>query len=105
MKAIFTISTCILLLIAGLAWIGGGQRPTPLKFVIPANWPPPRYDFTGNPLTQEGFLLGRKLFYDMRLSKDSTVSCASCHQQFAAFSTYEHSLSHGVNSSLTTRNA
>jgi cytochrome c peroxidase len=32
-----------------------------------------------NPLTIEGIALGRRLFYDTRLSADSTMSCASCH--------------------------
>lgn len=32
-----------------------------------------------NPLTQEGILLGRHLFYDPILSVDSTISCSSCH--------------------------
>lgn len=49
--------------------------------------------------------MGKKLFYDGRLSKDGLTSCASCHQHFAAFSTFEHDLSHGVNNSFTTRNA
>lgn len=38
-----------------------------------------------NPLTIEGIELGRMLFYDTRLSRDSTVSCATCHQQEKAF--------------------
>lgn len=33
-----------------------------------------------NPLTDEGIELGRRLFYDPILSKDSTISCSSCHQ-------------------------
>lgn len=41
---------------------------------------------TDNPLTIEGVKLGRELFYDPILSKDFTVSCASCHQQKFAFS-------------------
>lgn len=72
---------------------------------MPKNWPQPVYDFTQNPLTQEGIGLGKKLFYDAGLSKDSSTSCASCHQQFAAFATYDHNLSHGINNALTTRNA
>jgi cytochrome c peroxidase len=95
----------IIITISGLLFVLFATTPTPLPFVVPPNWPKPKYDFTRNPLTREGFLLGRKLFYDERLSVDSTISCGSCHQQFAAFSTYEHNLSHGVNSSLTTRNA
>ena len=38
-----------------------------------------------NPLTQNGVLLGRKLFYG-RLSADSSIKCASCHSQNNAFS-------------------
>jgi cytochrome c peroxidase len=76
-----------------------------LKLVIPKGWPqPPNNIFENNPLTEEGFQLGRKLFYDARLSKDSNFSCAGCHQQFAAFATYDHDFSHGFNNSFTTRN-
>jgi cytochrome c peroxidase len=86
------------------------ERPqhklTYLKLVIPKGWPKPSSDiFASNPLTEEGFQLGRKLFYDGRLSKDGNFPCASCHQQFAAFTTYAHDFSHGFNNSLTTRNA
>jgi cytochrome c peroxidase len=38
-----------------------------------------------NPITDEGAILGRVLFYDKALSVDNTVSCASCHQQRFAF--------------------
>jgi len=78
---------------------------TPLEFKIPNGFPDPEYRFDGNPLTQQGFELGRKLFYDGRLSKDGNFPCASCHQQFAAFCTFEHDLSHGFNNQFTTRNA
>jgi cytochrome c peroxidase len=88
-----------------LGWVNGGVRPEPMSFVIPAGWPRPVYDFAKNPLTKQGFELGRTLFYDVRLSKDSSISCASCHQQFGAFATYEHPLSHGIDNTLTTRNA
>lgn len=39
-----------------------------------------------NPITDAGATLGRVLFYDKRLSRDGTVSCASCHQQAHGFS-------------------
>jgi cytochrome c peroxidase len=81
-------------------------KPTFLKLELPAGWPQPGFDiFATNPLTEEGFQLGKKLFYDGRLSKDGNFPCASCHQQFAAFATYDHDLSHGFNNSFTTRNA
>jgi cytochrome c peroxidase len=39
-----------------------------------------------NPLTAETVALGRKLFYDTRLSADATISCASCHNPQFGFS-------------------
>jgi len=39
-----------------------------------------------NPTTDEGATLGRVLFYETQLSKNSTVSCASCHVQTKGFS-------------------
>ena len=38
-----------------------------------------------NPLTAETVDLGRRLFYDAKLSGDNTVSCASCHAPRAGF--------------------
>jgi cytochrome c peroxidase len=105
MKPVATICLIVSVLLTSLSWINATHKPTPLAFPQPKGWPAPSYDFKKNPLTEEGFYLGRKLFYDERLSEDSTISCASCHQQFAAFSTFEHALSHGYNNSLTTRNA
>jgi cytochrome c peroxidase len=84
---------------------GGNSCPQPLELQIPAGFPAPQYSFTGNPLTKEGFELGRKLFYDGRLSKDGNFPCASCHQQFAAFATFDHPLSHGFNNQFTLRNS
>src|SRR5438094_1744905 len=38
-----------------------------------------------NPLTREKVELGRKLFFDPNLSRDRTVSCATCHDPVRAF--------------------
>jgi len=38
-----------------------------------------------NPLTIEKIKLGRKLFFDERLSVDGTVSCATCHNPLLGF--------------------
>lgn len=59
---------------------------------------------TNNAITDAGATLGRVLFYDRRLSTNQTVSCASCHQQAAAFSD-PRQFSVGFNGSLGTRNA
>src|SRR5215213_352137 len=78
---------------------------TPLSFVIPQGFPQPVFNFTNTLITEEGFQLGKKLFYDGRLSIDNVHSCASCHQQVAAFTSFEHDRSHGVHNSHTLRNA
>ncbi|HEX3080594.1 MAG TPA: cytochrome c peroxidase, partial [Puia sp.] len=61
----------------------------PFPFLVPKGFPAPVYQFQNNPRTMEGFELGRKLFYDGLLSRDGHFPCSSCHQQFAAFATYE----------------
>lgn len=59
--------------------------PTPYKLEIPAHFPQMEIP-ADNPLTVEGIELGRHLFYDKILSRDNTVSCASCHHQEKGFS-------------------
>jgi cytochrome c peroxidase len=76
-----------------------------LQQEIPAGFPAPVYTFQDNPLSKEGFELGKKLFYDGRLSIDNLHPCSSCHQQIGGFGTFEHDRSHGVNNSHTLRNA
>lgn len=49
------------------------------------NLPPGDNTPAGNPITNPGATLGRVLFYDVRLSHNDTVSCASCHQQEIGF--------------------
>ncbi|HLO80889.1 MAG TPA: cytochrome c peroxidase [Chitinophagaceae bacterium] len=80
-------------------------QTTPLSIPIPPGFPAIQNFFVNNPITQEGFDLGKKLFYDGRLSVDGNFPCASCHQQFAAFATFDHNLSHGFGDQFTTRNA
>jgi len=74
-------------------------------FEVPAGWPEPHYDFAKNKLTQEKVDLGRLLFYDPILSRDSTISCESCHSRFVAFTHVDHALSHGINDRIGKRNA
>ncbi len=75
-----------------------------VELIIPKGFPKPNYDFTTNKLTPDGFVLGRKLFYDPILSKDSSISCQSCHQRVAAFAHIDHALSHGFDGKIGTRN-
>ncbi|WP_229215960.1 cytochrome-c peroxidase [Dyadobacter frigoris] len=79
--------------------------PTPLRWVKPTHFPDPVYDLTKNPLTVEGALLGKYLFYDGILSRTNIIGCGTCHQQATAFTHHGHDLSHGVDDQLGTRNA
>jgi cytochrome c peroxidase len=58
---------------------------TPYNLEIPEGFPQPLIP-ADNPLTVEGVELGRRLFYDERLSGDNSMSCASCHFPQLAFS-------------------
>ena len=76
-----------------------------LLFDYPEYWPKPKYTFSKNTLTEEGFQLGRRLFYDPILSKDNTISCASCHLQATGFTHVDHDLSHGIKGRIGERNS
>lgn len=52
---------------------------------LPPGFPPMRVP-NDNPPTTAGIELGRRLFYDTRLSGNGTQRCASCHLQALAFS-------------------
>lgn len=78
---------------------------TPIPFEVPKGWPQPKYDFKRNPISEEGFQLGRTLFYDPIMSRDSTISCASCHLQQTGFTHVDHQVSHGIDGRLGTRNS
>ena len=71
----------------------------------PKHFPKPVYNFDKNPLKAANIELGRALFYDPILSKDGTISCASCHSPYNAFAQSDHALSHGINDAIGTRNA
>jgi cytochrome c peroxidase len=78
----------------------------PFQLEFPSNFPSPIYSGTEkNPITKGGVALGRLLFYDTRLSEDNSISCGSCHQQFAAFSHLDHPRSHGIYGLFGTRNS
>lgn len=74
-------------------------------FTIPPNWSQPLYDFSKNPLSPEKIEIGKALFYDPILSRNNSISCASCHSQYTAFTHADHALSHGIDDRIGTRNA
>lgn len=83
----------------------GGDALVPMPLQRPSNFPAILYDTTSNPITKQGFELGRKLFYDAKLSRDNTISCGSCHIQTSAFTQHGHNVSHGIDDLVGTRNS
>ncbi|MBK6976168.1 MAG: cytochrome-c peroxidase [Cytophagaceae bacterium] len=79
--------------------------PNEPLFTIPEGFPEPKYKMESNPITADGFLLGKKLFFDGRLSRDGTISCAECHSQPYAFTHHSHAVSHGIDDRVGIRNA
>ena len=82
-----------------------GERPVGKKIEIepPLGLPPVPLPAANSP-TAETVALGRKLFYDPRLSVDNTLACASCHSPTLAFTDgRQHST--GVGGKTGTRNA
>ena len=74
-------------------------------FNMPANFPKPEYKLESNPITEEGFELGKSLFYDGILSRDGSISCGECHRQDFAFTHHLHDLSHGIDDKIGLRNS
>jgi len=56
----------------------------PYEWRLPAHIPPPMVP-DDNPISETKIELGRRLFYDVRLSINTTMSCATCHRQSLAF--------------------
>ncbi|RTL36513.1 MAG: di-heme enzyme [Rhodocyclaceae bacterium] len=70
---------------------------------LPVNFATPAVP-ADNPMSEEKFQLGRRLFYDTRLSGNGTQACASCHFQNLAF-TDGKAVSTGSTGQLTARGA
>lgn len=75
----------------------------PIHIAAPLGLPPLSYP-PDNPLTWETIDLGRKLFFDHRLSRDNSISCASCHDPAKAFAD-ARPVSLGVAGATGVRNA
>ncbi len=80
--------------------------PNVYEFQKPAHFPEPTYTFNNNELTEAGFKLGKKIFFDPILSRDSSISCGTCHSQATAFADQQlHGISVGIDNRLGIRNA
>jgi len=58
-----------------------------------------------NPVTRNRVVLGRKLFYDRRLSHNNTISCAMCHVPEQGFTVNEMATAVGIEGRSVRRNA
>jgi cytochrome c peroxidase len=64
------------------AWLSEPKNHVTLTPELPLGLATGANQITGieaNPMTRAKIELGRQLYFDTRLSKDSTISCASCH--------------------------
>jgi len=84
--------------------LGPAKNATPYTLEIPMGFPQPLLP-ADNPLTVEGIALGRMLFYDPILSRDSTQSCASCHHADYAFTDMGKKYSVGIDGIAGKRNS
>jgi cytochrome c peroxidase len=63
-------------------WLDNPRNHIVLKPILPQGMAAGAGQITGiekNPLTRAKIELGRQLYFDTRLSKDNSISCASCH--------------------------
>jgi cytochrome c peroxidase len=71
----------------GTSPVAVGEKPigVPIAVKVPLGLPPVPVP-ADNPVTAETVALGRKLFYEKRLSADNTISCSMCHSPQLGFS-------------------
>jgi cytochrome c peroxidase len=66
---------------------------------------PPLPATPGNPITAAKVELGRKLFFDRRLSLNNTVSCAMCHVPEQGYTSNEQATAVGIEGRTVRRNS
>lgn len=100
------------MLVTARAQSPGGPPPL-VRDTLPAELPhgaaplglgPPPAPPDGNATTPERVRLGRRLFFDARLSSDGTVACASCHDPAHGFASAAP-LAVGIQGRAGTRNS
>lgn len=79
----------------------------PVDEVVTLSYPNyfPEFTYESVPLTKNKIALGKKLFYEGKLSRNNTISCGFCHIQEFAFTHHGHSISHGIDNRMGIRNA
>ncbi len=107
MRCFFLCFLILFVLLCPLVVISKTPAPSPQP---PAPYPPLGLPTTlpipqNNPLTPEKIDLGRRLFFDRRLSPNDTMSCAMCHIPAQGFTANEARLAVGINGKTGKRNA
>ena len=109
-KRLGTVAAAALILAAAASGHGGPSRTAgdaggsgAYQWHLPEGFPVPVVP-ADNPMTEEKVALGRRLFFDARLSGDGTVSCATCHRPDLAF-TDGKALAEGIGGSRHPRSA
>ncbi len=70
--------------VLGVAFVAVALRDPGYRWDLPADVPLPPIP-ADNPMSEQKVELGRRLFYDTRLSVNGTTACATCHRQELAF--------------------
>lgn len=108
------ISRILVLMMAWGIWSCQEEIQEPVNFKLPTvfipevtsslqvgDFPQPER----NPMTEEGVILGQRLFFDPQLSANGQVSCATCHIPSKAFSDGEVLSSRGVSGNRLRRHS
>jgi cytochrome c peroxidase len=107
MNALVCWFASLFCLLAGSGSAASDSEPRTLhseRIGIPLGLPSPLPIPENNPLTSEKVALGRRLFFDRRLSPNDTMSCAMCHIPAQGFTVNELRLAVGINGQTTKRN-
>jgi cytochrome c peroxidase len=95
MRAFATVAVAVTVSLSVVLQAAGPRLPLGLDLYRPAP--------DDNPLTVDKVSLGRRLFFDRRLSRDGSRSCASCHDPGRAFAD-RRPVARGVGGAIGDRN-
>jgi cytochrome c peroxidase len=85
----FVVTAIFVVALATVAILGAGEKPAgSASLKVPLGLDPDisKWIPADNPLTAEKVELGKKLYFDPRLSVDGNISCATCHHPNFGFS-------------------
>ncbi len=83
------------------------EEGVPVDEIVVLSFPNyfPEMTYQSVPLSKNKIELGRRLFYEGKLSRNNTISCGFCHIQEFAFTHHGHPVSHGIDNRIGIRNA